>query len=72
MTTGLVVEIASKLYGIGNAVPQSGMYVCVPCGYMQYFSAGENFTTCTACFAGTADGPVGYQEEESEFWSFVG
>lgn len=64
--------VAAKLYKIGEAVPQSGMYVCVPCGYIQYFEAGTDFTTCLACFAGTKNGPEGYREDEAEFWQFIG
>lgn len=62
----------SQLYKIGNAVPQSGMYVCVPCGYIQNFEAGSAFTTCDACFAGTDIGPEGYKEPEVEFWQYIG
>ena len=60
------------LYGIGEAVPTSGLYVCLPCGYVQHFAAGETFATCPACLAGTALGPVGYQDEGAEFWQFLG
>lgn len=61
-----------QLYKIGDRVLQSGMYVCVPCGFMQYFEAGTKFRTCEACLAGTENGPAGYQNEEAEFWQFVG
>jgi hypothetical protein len=57
-----------EFYKIGDIVPGSGVYLCVPCGYTQYFSAGDNFTTCLVCLAGTPDGPPGYQEPENEFW----
>jgi hypothetical protein len=60
-----------KLYAIGEIVPQSGLYVCVPCGYVQQFQEGKVFLTCEACLAGTENGPEGYQEEDAEFWSFV-
>jgi hypothetical protein len=59
-----------KLYGIGEVVPVSGNYICVPCGYIQRFEAGELFITCEACFAGTEIGPEDYQEKDSEFWEF--
>lgn len=65
------LETATRLYKIGDAVRQTGMYVCVPCGYMQYFQAGDLFTTCQACLAGTRNGPEGYQDPESEFWQFA-
>lgn len=69
-----MVEIAQAgaLYKIGDVVIQSCMYVCVPCGYVQYFEVGNFFTTCEACFAGTDLGPVGYQDSASEFWQLVG
>ncbi|MBI2056580.1 MAG: hypothetical protein HYT37_04380 [Candidatus Sungbacteria bacterium] len=57
---------------IGDTVSQSGMYLCVPCGYMQYFEAGQNFTTCDACLAGTENGPENFREETAEFWQFIG
>ena len=58
-------------YKIGDVVPQSGMYICVPCGYAQHFEVGSTFTTCEACFAGTTDGPDGYQDSENEFWQLL-
>ncbi len=64
--------ITKALYGIGAAVPASGLYVCVPCGYVQNFAAGEIFPTCPACLAGTELGPAGYQDEGAEFWQFLG
>lgn len=69
MTTAAATE---TLYKIGDIVQQSGMYVCVPCGYMQYFEAGSVFTYCLACLAGTSDGPAGYQTPAAEFWQFMG
>ncbi len=62
---------AKLLYKIGDPVPESGDYVCVPCGYVQYFEAGVTFTTCEACYAGTDIGPEGYTEPEAEFWELV-
>ncbi len=59
------------LYKIGDVVLKTGMYVCVPCGYIQQFTAGEKFLTCDACLAGTDNGPEEYREAESEFWEFI-
>ena len=64
--------VTKELYGIGDTVPTTGMYVCVPCGYMQQFIAGEVFLTCEACLAGTDYGPQGYEDPASEFWQFIG
>ena len=61
----------TTLYKISDVVPQNGYYLCVPCGYQQYFEAGALFTTCDACFAGTDIGPEGYREPENEFWQLV-
>ena len=58
----------TKLYSIGDLVPASGNYVCVPCGYVQYFEAGALFPTYEACYAGTEIGPAGYQGSGSEVW----
>lgn len=60
-----------NLYKIGDAIPENGNYICVPCGYVQYFEVGGLFTTCDACFAGTELAPEGYKAAESEFWQLV-
>ena len=69
------MEIATvqikALYAVGDIVHQSGLYVCVPCGYTQQFVAGDTFTTCEACLAGTENGPEGYREPNAEFWQYV-
>lgn len=66
------VAAPARLHKIGDIVPISGLYVCVPCGYTQTFEAGGLFTTCEACLAGTEYGPEGYQNEEVEFWQYIG
>jgi hypothetical protein len=58
-------------YKIGDIVPVSGAYLCIPCGYVQEFDKGTLFITCEACFAGTSNGPEGYQEVEAEFWELL-
>lgn len=63
--------VAEKLYKIGEVVPTHGMYMCVPCGYVQEFKAGELFVTCELCLAGTLDGPEEYQETDVEFWHLL-
>lgn len=64
--------MADSLYKIGDKVLASGNYLCVPCGYLQYFQEGEFFTTCEACYAGTDLGPEDFREPDAEFWQFVG
>lgn len=63
---------SAELFKIGDAVPESGRYLCAPCGFVQYFEAGTNFTTCAACLAGTDLGPEGYKTPGKEFWQFIG
>lgn len=41
-------EIAT--YKVGQTAEESGCYICVPCGYKRYFTAGERFTNCLKCF----------------------
>lgn len=64
--------VASGLFKIGDAVPRTGMYLCVPCGYVQRFEEGSAFATCDACLAGTENGPEGYRSAEAEFWQLIG
>lgn len=56
------------LYKIGDLVPEDGMYLCVPCGFVEEFRAGEEFPTCRACYAGTPDGPEDYTDPHVDFW----
>ena len=67
-----MVTVVTQLFKKGDLVLQSGQYVCVPCGYVQYFEAGTLFTECYACLAGTEFGPEGYRADEQEFWQFLG
>ena len=64
-------QTPSKRYKIGDLVPTSGAYLCVPCGYVQEFEEGTRFITCEACFAGTPDGPEESQDPNDEFWEFL-
>ncbi len=65
------VVTAETLYKIGDIAPVRGMYMCVPCGYVQEFNGGDIFTTCELCLAGTIDGPEEYQEADVEFWHLL-
>lgn len=69
--TRTMPTLVAQRYRRGDAVPLSGMYVCVPCGYVQSFEAGAAFTECLACLAGTEFGPEGYREGEQEFWELM-
>ncbi len=59
------------LYKIGDIAPVHGMYMCIPCGYVQEFQQDALFTTCELCLAGTDEGPEGYKEAETEFWELI-
>ncbi len=63
--------LTKTLYKIGDIVPVHGMYMCVPCGYVQEFQEGALFTTCELCLAGTEEGPEDYKEAETEFWELL-
>jgi len=67
-----MVTAVTTLSKKGDPVFRSGAYVCVPCGHIRYFAAGERFTECIACLAGTEFGPEGYREHEREFWQLLG
>lgn len=67
MPTALA-PLARVHYAVRDTVPVSGDYLCLPCGYIQFFEAGDQFTECLACLAGTAMGPLGYQNEADDFW----
>ena len=40
----------NETYEVGNVVPESGTYVCVPCGNKKFLKAGTRFTSCLKCF----------------------
>lgn len=55
----------NKTFNKGEAVPASGTYVCVPCGYRQHHKSGDTFGECTSCLAGTEEGDKEYIEGTS-------
>ena len=44
------------VFNKGALVPENGLYVCSPCGFKKEHKAGDVFTECTSCLAGTEDG----------------
>ena len=50
----------NNIYNKGDAVPEHGMYVCVPCGYKKELKSGDTFGECTSCLAGTEEGNEEY------------
>jgi hypothetical protein len=64
----MIATFTKALYKIGDVVPEDGLYLCVPCSFVQEFKAGDLFTTCIACYAGTSMGPEDYTDEHVDFW----
>ena len=54
----------------GEHVPESGEYVCAPCGFKRQYSKGEAFAECTSCFSGTPDGHEDFADG-LELWEKV-
>lgn len=52
----------NNIHNKGDKVPEDGEYICVPCGYQKQLKAGEIFSECTSCLAGTDDGKEEYVE----------
>ena len=52
----------SNIFSKGDKVPETGHYVCCPCGFKKEHTAGEVFGECTSCLAGTEDGDEAYIE----------
>lgn len=51
-----------QTFNRGDAVPEEGKYVCVPCGFKHHFKTDETFTECISCLGGTNDGPEEFAE----------
>jgi hypothetical protein len=49
----------------GNRVPESAEYMCLDCGYIEDFVAGEVFSICDGCLAGEPNSTSG---PEVAFW----
>ena len=62
----------TQRFAAGGVIPASGLYLCVPCGYVERFAAGARFPPCPACLAGTEFGPEGWREGEDDFWEYLG
>jgi hypothetical protein len=45
-------------FGVGDAVPETGKYICVPCGDKKELAEGDAFPHCLSCFD---------EEERAEF-----
>ncbi|MBU0964372.1 hypothetical protein KKC06_05025 [Patescibacteria group bacterium] len=52
----------NKTHSKGEAVPEAGIYVCVPCGFKKEYQEDEKFGECTSCLAGTSEGSDEYAE----------
>ena len=61
----------TKAYNKGEAVPDDGKYVCVPCGYHHEYKKGDTFGECISCLAGGKEGPEEYAEGLEMWESFT-
>ncbi len=52
----------------GQIVAESGEYLCMDCGYIETFSAGQVFPVCEVCLAGDPEGPL---EVTAGFWEKI-
>jgi len=51
-----------KVFNKGDKVTEEYEYVCVPCGFKRHYKAGDEFSECTSCLAGTEEGNPEYVE----------
>ncbi|MCR4306894.1 MAG: hypothetical protein NUV42_02890 [Candidatus Yonathbacteria bacterium] len=63
--------MGEKLYATGDVAPESGWYLCVPCGFADEFTSGEMFPVCKVCLAGTEEGPDGYTDAHVDYWQRI-
>jgi len=42
-------QAQTDTYKVGVAVPEDGLYICVPCGNKKYLKAGARFGSCLKC-----------------------
>jgi len=40
------------IFDVGRTVPQTGRYICVPCGYTRHLQKGTIFPQCFSCIEG--------------------
>ena len=57
-----------KLYKWGQIVPEDGDYLCVDCGYIASFEAGDIFPVCEVCLSGEPAGPT---SSDGAYWEKV-
>ena len=54
-------------FGVGDIVPEDGVYACVPCGNKIAYKAGERFKSCLECLKNETETPV----EGLELWEKI-
>lgn len=57
-----------NLYKWGQVVPEDGDYLCVDCGFIESFSAGDIFPVCEVCLSGEPAGPT---SSDGAYWEKV-
>lgn len=53
-------------YHVGDAVPEEGTYVCVPCGYKKRLKTGEMFSECVSCLKDEGWHVAGEDQDEED------
>lgn len=48
---------------VGERTPVSGMYICVPCGYLCHFKKGDTLPQCFSCLIGKKLGDDDYMKD---------
>jgi hypothetical protein len=57
-----------NLYKWGQVVPEAGDYLCIDCGYIASFEAGDIFPVCEVCLSGEPAGPT---SSDGAYWEKV-
>ena len=61
-------EPENGAYKWGQVVPEDGDYLCIDCGYIGTFSAGEVFPVCEVCLSGEPAGPT---SADGAYWEKI-
>ncbi|MEM1312250.1 MAG: hypothetical protein AAGF07_02185 [Patescibacteria group bacterium] len=57
-----------NMYKWGQIVPEDGDYLCIDCGYIGSFNAGDIFPVCEVCLSGEPAGPT---SSDGGYWEKV-
>jgi hypothetical protein len=59
-----------KYWRVGQIIPKTGDYLCIDCGNITTFQAGDVFYVCDVCMSGDPTGPT--EGTEQGYWEFLG